>query len=102
MSVTSLTLLDQLRWAAEFLGALEDLDSRQILTVFLFYPSDTEGSSEGRKSNFRPPRRRMLSLSGNLDMSWLIESEWGAEAGNMLVTGSSSSSSYLVYLLTHD
>jgi hypothetical protein len=28
----------------------------------------------------------MLPLHGTLDMTWLIKSEWGAEAGNMLVS----------------
>ena len=28
-----------------------------------------------------------MSLTSTLDMSWFIESEWAAEAGNMLVAG---------------
>ncbi|KAF2849416.1 hypothetical protein T440DRAFT_508606 [Plenodomus tracheiphilus IPT5] len=76
---------EQMRWAEDFLCALDDMDSRQILTVFLFYPDHIEGSSEGRATKFQAPRKRMLSLSGKLDMSWFIESEWGAEAGNMLL-----------------
>jgi hypothetical protein len=63
------------------------MDSRQILTIFLFYPNDLEGSSEGRETTFQAPRKRMLSVAGKLDMSWFIESEWGAEAGNMLLSG---------------
>lgn len=76
-----------MRWAEEFLCGLDDMDSRQILTIFLFYPNDLEGSSEGRETTFQAPRKRMLSVAGKLDMSWFIESEWGAEAGNMLLSG---------------
>jgi hypothetical protein len=83
---------EQMRWAEEFLCALDDMDSRQILTVFLFYPNDVEGSSEGRETKFQPPRERMFSVSGKLDMTWLIENEWGAEAGNMLLAGKSLNS----------
>jgi predicted ferric reductase len=78
---------DQMRWAEEFLCALDDMDSRQILTIFLFYPSDTEGAAEGYRTIFTSPRKRILAVPDVLDMTWLIESEWGAEAGNMLVTG---------------
>jgi predicted ferric reductase len=79
--------LEQMRWAEEFLCALDDLDPRHILTIFLVYPSKVEGSSEGRVTSFQLPGARMLPLHGTLDMTWLIESEWGAEAGNMLVSG---------------
>jgi hypothetical protein len=79
--------IDQMQWAKEFLCALDSIDSRQILTIFLFYPDDIEGSSEGRKTKFNPPKKRMLALPDTLDMTWLIEREWGAEAGNMLVAG---------------
>jgi hypothetical protein len=81
------SLLDQMQWAEEFLCALDDIDSRQILTVLLFYPSDIEGATEGRETKFSPPRKRMLTLPGTLDMAWLVEREWGAEAGNMLIAG---------------
>jgi hypothetical protein len=83
--------LDQILWAQEFLCALDEIDTRQILTIILFYPSKTDGSSEGRKTRFKPPKQRMLSVPGTLDVEWLIEKEWGAEAGNMLVAGQSLS-----------
>jgi hypothetical protein len=71
----------------EFLYALNDMDQRQILTVFCFYPSQAGSSSARQTMNVQPPRLRIMSLTSTLDMSWFIDSEWGAEAGNMLVAG---------------
>ncbi|KAF1359464.1 hypothetical protein EJ07DRAFT_155908 [Lizonia empirigonia] len=64
---------DQMRWAEEFLYALDDTDSRQILTVFLFHPNDTEGAAEGHRTIFTSPRKRILAVPDVLDMTWLIE-----------------------------
>jgi hypothetical protein len=76
-----------MRLVEEFLCALNDMDQRQILTVFCFHPSQAEISSTSRVASIQPPRPRILSLTTTLDMSWFIENEWGAEAGNMLVAG---------------
>jgi hypothetical protein len=38
-----------MRWAEEIICALDDMDSRQILTIFLFHPSNTEGAAEGHR-----------------------------------------------------
>jgi hypothetical protein len=76
-----------MRLVEEFLCALNDIDQRQILTVFCFHPSQAEISSTSRVASIQPPRPRILSLTTTLDMSWFIENEWGAEAGNMLVAG---------------
>lgn len=76
------------------MSALVDQDSREILTIFLFYPDDLEGSSEGRETKFQAPRKRILSVAGKLDMPWFIDREWGAEAGNMLLSGEWRTSSF--------
>jgi hypothetical protein len=81
---------EQMEWAEEFLCALDDIDSRHILTIFLYYPNDVEGSLEGSRTRFKAPRKRMLCLNDTLDVSWLLEKEWGAEAGNMLIMGKSN------------
>lgn len=78
---------DQQGWAEEFLFALHDMDHRKILTVFLVYPSESEGTSQERVFSIKQPRKRIYPLTGKLDMDWWIEKEWSAEAGNMLVTG---------------
>lgn len=75
-----------MRWAEEFLSALDDLDHREILTIFVFYPSEVEEVIEEDMAK-KSPRRRMLPMSSNLDMKWFIDQEWGAEAGNMLLSG---------------
>ncbi|KAF1840098.1 uncharacterized protein K460DRAFT_296976 [Cucurbitaria berberidis CBS 394.84] len=76
---------DQMRWAEEFLCALVDMDDRQILTIFCYYPNQTDGSAEGHVSSFETPRKRIIPRDDTLSMAWLIEHEWCAEAGNMLV-----------------
>ncbi|KAF2650671.1 hypothetical protein K491DRAFT_720533 [Lophiostoma macrostomum CBS 122681] len=78
---------DQQCWAEEFLLALHDMDHRQILTIFLLFPNESEGSSQGRDFSIKQQRKRMYPLTCELDMDWWIEQEWCAEAGNMLVTG---------------
>lgn len=80
-------LLDQICMVEEFLYALNDIDQRQILTVFCFYPSQPGDSTTQPVTSNRPQRPRMMSLTSRLDMSWFIKREWGAEAGNMLVAG---------------
>lgn len=78
---------DQFCWAEEFLLALHEMDQRQILTIFLSYPSESEGSSEQRVDSFVQPQGRMYSLPSEFDLDYCINEEWGAEAGNMLITG---------------
>lgn len=63
------------------------MDHRKILTVFLVYPSESEGTSQERVFSIKQPRERIYPLTGKLDMDWWVEKEWSAEAGNMLVTG---------------
>jgi hypothetical protein len=58
-----------MRWAEEFLCALDDMDSRQILTMFLFYPSDIEGAAKGYRTVFTSPRKRILAMPNTLDMT---------------------------------
>ena len=82
----ALTITDQIVWAEEFLSALDDLDHRQILTIFVFYPSEAEETLEDSITK-RTSRRRLLPMSSDLDMGWFIDQEWGAEAGNMLLSG---------------
>jgi hypothetical protein len=63
----------------EYLFALNDMDQeRKILTVFCYYP---EPVTDG------PSRPRIIPLSDELNMPWIIDKEWDAEAGNMLVSG---------------
>ncbi|KAF2633016.1 hypothetical protein BU25DRAFT_87617 [Macroventuria anomochaeta] len=77
---------DDLQWAKEFLCELHDMDRREILLIYLYYPNEAEGSSEGPIPRLEVPRRRMTSTSGEVDLLWLLKEEWRAEAGNMLVS----------------
>ena len=63
------------------------MDRREILLIYLYYPSETEGSSEGPIPHLEVPRERMTATSGAVDILWLLKEEWRAEAGNMLVLG---------------
>jgi hypothetical protein len=76
-----------MQWPKEYLNALNDLDHRNILTIYLLYPDETEGTAEGAVNDLKATKSRMFPISGSLDMSMFIEGEWSAEAGNMLVTG---------------
>jgi hypothetical protein len=76
-----------MRWAEEFLNALNDLDHRNILTIYLLYPNESEGSAQGPISHNQESKTRMFPIFGPLDMAMFVQGEWGAEAGNMLVTG---------------
>ena len=76
-----------MKWAKEYLDTLNSIDSRRILTIYLLYPNETEGTAEGEFPSSRIPEARMYPISGSLDMAMFIEGEWSAEAGNMLVTG---------------
>ncbi|KAJ5035240.1 hypothetical protein J3E72DRAFT_176970 [Bipolaris maydis] len=93
--VRRLTLLwfletsDQIQWAKEYLHALNHLDHRQILTIYLLCPNETEAVAEGGFNDSKITEARMFPISSSLDMAMFIEGEWGAEAGNMLVTGMS-------------
>ncbi|EUC40669.1 hypothetical protein COCMIDRAFT_41036 [Bipolaris oryzae ATCC 44560] len=77
---------DQMKWAKEYLDTLNGLDPRKILTIYLLYPNESEGTAEGEFPSSRVPEARMYPISGSLDMAMFIEGEWSAEAGNMLVT----------------
>ena len=76
-----------MQWAKEFLDTLNSLDHRKILTIFLLCPNEMEGAAEGRFHDSRITGPRIFPIFGPLDMAMFIEGEWGAEAGNMLVTG---------------
>lgn len=81
--------VDQMQWVKEFLHALNHLDHRQILTIYLLCPNETDGAAEGGFHDSKITEARMFPIFGSLDMAMFIEGEWGAEAGNMLVTGMS-------------
>jgi hypothetical protein len=88
--ITNVRHLDQMRWAEEFLCALDDLDHRHIMTVFFYYPNDAVDLPSNQNTPLAATRHRMLPVSNTLDIGWFIEQEWGAEAGNMLLSGSNT------------
>lgn len=76
-----LTKTDDLQWAEEFLFSLHDMDDeRKILNIYLYYPADSETPTKG-------PRKRFWPVSAPVDIPWVLNKEWGSEAGNMLALG---------------
>ncbi|KAF1363095.1 hypothetical protein EJ07DRAFT_152612 [Lizonia empirigonia] len=71
---------DDFQWAEEFLLQLHDMaESRNILNIHLFHPGGNEYKIEARREN-------IFSRAGSVDIPWILNKEWGVEAGNMLVS----------------
>lgn len=79
---------EQMLWAKEFLSRLDAMDDRRkILTIFCSFPDLTVGSSEAPPTNLPIKEPNIVELPSDVDLKWLINNEWNAEAGNMLVSG---------------
>ena len=79
---------DQMRVIEEYLFSLHDMDQeRKILTIFCYLPDRSASPSTRKAVTDGPQGPRIMSLVDKLDMTWFLDKEWGAEAGNMLVSG---------------
>jgi hypothetical protein len=77
-SVTQLTRPGDFHWAEEFLLQLHDMaEKRNILNIHLYHP---DGKLEA-------PRKSIFAEAAPIDIPWVVNREWGVEAGNMLVSG---------------
>lgn len=74
---------EQETWASEYIEQLQSMDKRQILTVIIYSP----GQSQGVEVQDLKGVERLLQIrvSRSLDMRWVLDSEWNAEAGSMAV-----------------
>lgn len=77
---------DQEVWAIEFLHKLLELDRRLIFTLVLYVPDVTQGSAAISQVAKGLVQDRLLRTDQPLNLSWYIESEWSAEAGNMAIS----------------
>lgn len=59
---------------------------RRIFTVFLYRPFHGKNSSPPTFSQPYDNFQRIYSIPGALDIDWLIQAEWAAEAGTMAVS----------------
>lgn len=67
---------------------LERMDNRKILNVIIFLRSKKKPGPWNAESN--DPPRGLFESEQPIDVRWLIEKEWCAEAGNMVISGESS------------
>lgn len=63
------------------------MDRRRIFSVLINRADHQQVPSQTSNSQERP---RWFYIDGSLDMRWFIEKEWDAEAGNMVVSRTSS------------
>jgi hypothetical protein len=77
-------MIDQEQWAKHFLVRLFGMDRHRIFTLVLYVP--TKSISLGSTSDHYNPERSFV-MDDKLDLSWFIEKENLAEAGNMSVSG---------------
>lgn len=66
---------------------LKDIDDRGIVVVYLFVPGEDADASE--VTNAISGMDNVYSHTSTLDFAQLLEQEWEAEAGSMLVSGKS-------------
>lgn len=80
-----LNSIDDYQWAEEFLLQLHNMDDeRKILNIYLYYPAGEEPLPEVHGNRIWP-------ASAPVDIPWVLNKEWGGEAGNMLASGRSAS-----------
>jgi hypothetical protein len=73
-----LTRPGDFEWAGEFLEQLHDMaEKRNILNIHLYHPDGKLETS----------RRSIFAGAAPIDIPWVVNKEWGVEAGNMLVSG---------------
>lgn len=80
----------QEQWALEFLQGLVDMDTsrRRIFTVHIYARAQHDVEATARTvSRADPERPRLLRVDGPLDVTWFLNQEWAAEAGNMVLSG---------------
>ncbi|KAK5003884.1 hypothetical protein LTR28_009624 [Elasticomyces elasticus] len=77
---------DQELWAKDFLRQLLDMDHRSILTIILYLPQNAVSHSREMESS-ESNNQRMFRFDYDLDLTWTIEKEWKADAGNMALSG---------------
>ncbi|KAM0718991.1 hypothetical protein Q7P37_004896 [Cladosporium fusiforme] len=78
---------EQEPWARRFLFDLMKQDSeRRILTVYLYRPFQGKNSSPPTFTQPYSDHQRIYDVRSALDIDWLLQEEWAAEAGTMAVS----------------
>jgi hypothetical protein len=78
-------VLDQIVWAGKFLKMLKEIDYRKIVVLYLFVP--------GEDADAAPVQDAISGIDNayahttTLHFADILEQEWNAEAGSMLVSG---------------
>ncbi len=78
-------MLDQILWAAKFLKKLKEIDDRGIVVVYLFLPGDDTDAS--LVVDTMDGIENIYPSTATLHFAELLQQEWSAEAGSMLVSG---------------
>lgn len=79
--------VEQEPWARRFLFDLMKQDSeRRILTVYLYRPFQGKNSSTPTFTQPYSDHQRIYDARSALDIDWLLQEEWAAEAGTMAVS----------------
>ncbi|GAB1729809.1 hypothetical protein NU195Hw_Modified_187t1 [Hortaea werneckii] len=78
----------QERWAEPFISLLLETDRRRIFTVLIAAPGSAPATpvlaSDPDRSTLK--HSRLFRMYGEVDIRWLIQQEWSAEAGNMAIS----------------
>jgi len=78
-----LTFIEQEHWIRTILDALFDMDHRQIFTLLLYIPPFNT-SAEAVHADAH--QTRLIRITKSLDLRWVLNQEWLAEAGNIAVS----------------
>jgi hypothetical protein len=71
---------------------MEQDRERRIFTVFLYRPFHGKNASTPTFTQPYTNCQRIYSIPSALDVDWLVQEEWAAEAGTMAVSHKSSRS----------
>lgn len=79
--------IEQEAWARKFLFELMKQDSeRRIFTVYLYRPFRGRNSSMPTFTQPYSDHQRIYDARSALNIDWLVQEEWAAEAGTMVVS----------------
>jgi hypothetical protein len=72
-------------WAGKFLKMLKAIDHRKIVVLYLFVPGDDADASPVEEA--LSGIDNAYAFTTTLHFADILEQEWNAEAGSMLVSG---------------
>ncbi|KAL9078311.1 MAG: hypothetical protein Q9157_002774 [Trypethelium eluteriae] len=72
---------EQERWVHQMFRKLLETDHRSILNIILYIPPGNATEDIGCEN-----LPRLFRIQDDLELSWLLNKEWAAEAGNMAVS----------------